>query len=51
MNGAAAVARYQYSGQQLDGIVHEPDLSLAGDGSLKLLLPAGSITVLRVPVS
>jgi len=48
---AAAVARYQSSGQQLDGIVHEPDLPLAGDGSLKLLLPAGSITVLQVPVS
>jgi hypothetical protein len=47
---AGAVARYQYSGQKLDGIVREEDLPLASGGSLTLHLPAGSITLLQVPV-
>jgi hypothetical protein len=48
---AGEVARYQYSGQKLDGIVHEPDLSIASGGSLTLHLPGGSITLLQVPVA
>jgi hypothetical protein len=47
---AGAVERYQYSGQKLDGIVREPDLPVGGD-ALSLRLPAGSITVLKVPIA
>jgi hypothetical protein len=48
-SSAGSVQRYQYSGQDPAAIVHEPDLSIPGGGTLSLRLPAGSITVLQVP--
>lgn len=46
---AGLVNRFQYSSADLSAIVHLPDV--AASSSISLQVPAGSITLLRVPVA